>query len=427
MLTNRPTAARLLLLGMIALSISICVLPFIAQNGSAAAQEKQDGTDEKAIRALIAQLGEDTYQKREDADKRLLEVGRPALPLLRKAAKENPDAEVRERAEKLLQAISVKAGTGVIFPESLIFDIVFTKDGQSFAVACDDKAVRFFDWKTNKLKQTLKGHTARVWSLAFSPDGNKLVSCSGDYGNAKGPGEIIIWDLASGKAENTITGHEGGAFGVVFSPDGKTLYSCGGDGTVRSWEFPAGTEKYVGKEHKGPVRRVIYTPNGKFIATSGADGYVRFWNLETLKQEQQIYAHPEGVGALAFAPNGKLFFTATRPSSASAGLIKVWDMATFKVKNTIKDVSSKVVGLAVSPDNTLLAMGGGLNKQFGEVKIFDLATGAERASFRDHKEVAECIVFSPDGNWLVSGGGYTRGQRGEIHIWDAKRFVGKGE
>ena len=45
-------------------------------------------------------------EKRQAADKRLASLGQPALALLRKAAMEHTDAEVRERATRLVREIS---------------------------------------------------------------------------------------------------------------------------------------------------------------------------------------------------------------------------------------------------------------------------------------------------------------------------------
>ena len=63
---------------------------------------KKDVPDEKAIRALITQLGDESFQKREEAQKRLAAVGPPALELLRKAAKDAADLETRNRAAQLV-------------------------------------------------------------------------------------------------------------------------------------------------------------------------------------------------------------------------------------------------------------------------------------------------------------------------------------
>src|SRR5207302_10068817 len=64
------------------------------------AKSIKDAVDDKTIRALIAELGDESFVKREAAQKRLSAIGAAALPLLQTAAKESADAEVRERVEQ---------------------------------------------------------------------------------------------------------------------------------------------------------------------------------------------------------------------------------------------------------------------------------------------------------------------------------------
>ena len=97
----------------LALLVMILVLVPRAVQGQDAAPAKKDVTDEKAIRALISQLGDESFEKRQDADKKLAALGRPALRLLREAVKESADAEVRERAERLIQKINKGPGPEV--------------------------------------------------------------------------------------------------------------------------------------------------------------------------------------------------------------------------------------------------------------------------------------------------------------------------
>ena len=67
-------------------------------------QDKKD-VDDKALLDLIKQLGDDFFDKREAAGKRLEAIGEPALKLLTQAAREDGDAEVRQRAAQLVQNI----------------------------------------------------------------------------------------------------------------------------------------------------------------------------------------------------------------------------------------------------------------------------------------------------------------------------------
>ena len=80
-----------------------------------------------------------------------------------------------------------------------------------------------------RLHITLTGHDSYVTSVAFSPDGQRIVSGSDDY-SAK------IWDVNSGKELHTLTGHYSSVESAAFSPDGQRIVSGSADKTVKIWD-----------------------------------------------------------------------------------------------------------------------------------------------------------------------------------------------
>ena len=61
-----------------------------------------------------------------------------------------------------------------------VYSVAFSADGEHVVSGGDDKTVRIWSTTTGTLEQTLKGHTSYVWSVAFSPDGEHVVSGSSD-------------------------------------------------------------------------------------------------------------------------------------------------------------------------------------------------------------------------------------------------------
>jgi WD40 repeat protein len=308
-------------------------------------------------------------------------------------------------------------------PESIIFSASFSPDSKRLALANENRTVSIHDAASGKRLQVLRGHKERVWTTAFSPDGQMLASCSGEYSKPNEPGEVILWDLRSGELKMWLPEppkrpSKGLVFWVTFSPDGKTLLSASWDGAVKLWDPATGKEKGMLAGHTGPVRMVTFTPDGKSIATASFDGTVRFWDPQSGKQTRSLRAHSAGVQSLGFSPDGKYLATCSRPGSQPpTGEIKLWELATGVERIRLPAPRGLALSVAYSADGRMVACGGGQYADFGEVKLLEVASGKERADFSGHKEWVECVQFTPDGKALLSCGGFTRGQPGNIFRW----------
>ncbi len=75
-------------------------------------------------------------------------------------------------------------------------------------------------------------------------------------------------------------GHTHFISGIAWSPDGQRIASASGDGTVHVWNAATGRTQYSYRSHTGAVLAVAWSPNGRLIASGGDDGTAQVWRAD---------------------------------------------------------------------------------------------------------------------------------------------------
>jgi len=326
-----------------------------------------------------------------------------AFPLLLANPMRDPTAEKERAAEALgvtqfldsVRPTHLPLWTGAM--KSDIDSVAFSPDGTRLASGSGDKTIKLWDTATGKQLANLEGHEVSVTSVAFSPDGTRLASYSFD--------EIKLWDAATGKQLVTIEGHTDSLVSFAFSPDGTRLASGSLD-MIKLWDSAKGKELASIKGPKGYVHSVAFSPDGTRLAScSEDDKTIKLWDPATGKQLANLQGHTDSVSSVSFSPDG------TRLASISLdNTIKLWDTATGKELASIKGPKGHVVCVAFSPDGTRLASGA---ENDNTIKLWDTATGKQLASLQGHTRFVWSVAFSPDGTRLASGGSDNM-----IKLWD---------
>ncbi|KAJ7314193.1 quinon protein alcohol dehydrogenase-like superfamily, partial [Mycena albidolilacea] len=279
-----------------------------------------------------------------------------------------------------------------------VWSVAFSPDGTRIVSGSSDNTVRIWDAATGTEEQKLEGHGNSVWSVAFSPDGTRIVSGSSDN-------TVRIWDAATGTEEQKLEGHGNSVWSVAFSPDGTRIVSGSSDNTVRIWDAATGTEEQKLEGHGNSVCSVAFSPDGTRIVSGSSDNTVRIWDAATGTEEQKLEGHGNWVWSVAFSPDGTQIV-----SGSSDNTVRIWDAATGTEEQKLEGHGNPVWSVAFSPDGTRIVSGSSDNT----VRIWDAATGTEEQKLKGHGNSVCSVAFSPDGTRIVSGS-----SDNTVRIWDA--------
>ncbi|GAA5895103.1 WD40 repeat domain-containing protein [Sporobolomyces salmoneus] len=303
----------------------------------------------------------------------------------------------------------------------------------------------------------LRGHSAEVLDLKFSPDGQTLASASADktillwrvYGDCQNHGilrmskgaatciaftsnshlvagssdhTLFLFDLKSGEVERRFRGHHGviNAVDVQRGGMGRGLIaSASDDGTVRVWSEAAKDEIEV-IELGYPITAVKWSEDGQSLYIGGLDNDVHVFSLSSHSVTYSLRSHADTVTSLSLSPNSQQLL-----SVGADSVLNLWNVQPFaptvnttnptlhpRLLRSFYGAPSGFEGLlrkaSWSRHETATTPGGGTMVAVGgadrALTVWDATTGEIRYKLPGHTGTVISTDWSPKEPILASGG-----------------------
>jgi WD40 repeat protein len=290
---------------------------------------------------------------------------------------------------------------------SIVTALAITTNGQTLASGSDDNTIKLWDVATGQERMTLRAHSRAVEAIALTRDGTTLASSSREP-------FVILWNLSTGKERRIIKAGDP-VWCLAFTPDGATLIT-GGEGRLRAWDVATGREAVtfgsVVSEADGkplPFSSVAIMADGKTLCSGHEDGTIRLWELATGKVKKVFRVTTARLECVVLSPDNQ-----NVGYVLSSGRMGLWDLAAGKPRLRLAAGRAKAWCLAYSPSGKMIASGG----WDGKIRLWDTTRGRLLSEFPAHKDWrVHALAFTPDGQTLFSGAGIPL-KDGELKRWD---------
>ncbi|XP_066476131.1 periodic tryptophan protein 2 homolog [Tiliqua scincoides] len=203
-----------------------------------------------------------------------------------------------------------------------------------------------WEWQSESYVLKQQGHFNSMVSLAYSPDGQYLVTGGED-------GKVKVWNTSSGFCFVTFTEHTSSISAVTFTASGYVIFSASLDGTVRAFDL-----------HRYRNFRTFTSPrptqfsclavdsSGEIISAGSQDSFEIFvWSVQSGRLLDVLAGHEGPISSLSFNPMKCVLASASWDKT-----VRLWDMLdSWRTKETLP-LNSDVLVVAFRPDGKELAV-----------------------------------------------------------------------
>ncbi len=327
--------------------------------------------------SLISKLDKQRWQTPTAVDELRVDIPATLANVIRKLLAKKPTdrfgtpAELAHALEDLVRSDFTGAASRLAIKElrrfsgesDVVSAVAFSPDGNRAVSGGKERLIHVWDTASGRVLQTFAKQTQEIRAVAWSPEGTQLAWAAGV--------SIRLGDPSTGQEQHRLGGHSDAVRALAFTAEGQRLVSAAEDKTVRLWDMPTRREVIRMARHTAGVTSCAAAPDGSIAVSGGRDQTLRVWDLRH-GQELRVMAPSAGtVLALALSPDAHLALSAHFDT-----LVRLWDVQSGRELRRFHGHKQMVTGVAFTSDGKRLVTG----SHDQTVRLWQVETGLELAS-----------------------------------------------
>ncbi|MEP7124208.1 MAG: patatin-like phospholipase family protein [Byssovorax sp.] len=295
-------------------------------------------------------------------------------------------------------------------PDPAVSAAVFSASGRLASAGQDQRVlvhevIRAAD-DSLELKRIFEARvgTREHWGLAFSPDGQRLVSAIDT------PSDLAVWRLADGALVHRLAGGGSTCRFVAWEPRSERLAAAMSDGAVHLWSATTGELLETIATRKEGAVHVAWHPDGGLLAIAAA-GTAKIHDLRGAPGDRaapiELYGHRRQVTRVAWSHDG------SRVATVGADLTtRVWRPSDGQLAMSLRGYHGQMLGAAFHPNRVdVIATW----TETGAVTVWDADSGEPSALLLGHDGAIRAAGWHVGGELLA-----TTSTDATAKLWDPK-------
>lgn len=237
-------------------------------------------------------------------------------------------------------------------------------------------------------------------------------------------GSIRIWDAVTGAQVGTsLRGHSAPVSSVAFSPNGKCIVSGSRDNTVRLWS--AVSQSQIGDPLSAMTRQlnvVAFSNSGQWIVSNAHVVKMLVDEMDPSRVHDFLPDQgPASIQDVAFTPDSKKVVYSCGNRTFTVEVMddgKVVQTSNYQLPQP-EEYNALVLSVACSPDLGSMLVASGCADC--SIRLWNLSDDRHVRVLQGHKGAVFSIAFSPSGKQIVSGS-----QDHTIRVWDSEKAIALG-